>query len=124
LEVREAAEHCLVRAQLAGIPAADSFTHGVRKNTVCVGDSGDDSRDDVILELENRFRAKGTIGGLGPEMGAGTRVDELHRDAQLASCLAKAALHHVARAEFLAGGTYVDRLTGVAQRGAARDDPE
>ena len=56
--------------------------------------------------------SEGAVVGLGPQMGAGTRVDELHRDAQRRSRLAQAPLHHVAGAELLADGAHVGRLAG------------
>ena len=62
--------------------------------------------------------------GLRPEMRAGRRVDELHRDAQLRARLPEAAFHDVAGADLLADRAHVAACAGVAQRRAARDDAE
>ena len=46
-------------------------------------DRRDDPRNQLVLKLENRFRAEGALIVLGPEMRAGYRVHELHRETQL-----------------------------------------
>ena len=48
-----------------------------------VGAGGDDAGDEVVLQREDRGRVEGAVVGLRPEVGAGRRVDQLHRDAQL-----------------------------------------
>src|SRR4029077_14817845 len=68
LEMREAAEHCLVGGKLVGIPVAKNLTHGVRQNAVGVGDGRDDPRNDVVLELKNSFGAEGTFIRLSPQI--------------------------------------------------------
>lgn len=61
--------------------AAQRLAHGMRQNALQVGDRSNDPGHQVILQLERRFRAERAIVGLGPEVGAGGRVDELDRDA-------------------------------------------
>jgi len=96
----------------------------MRQNAVGVGDGGDDPGDHVIQQREYLIRAKGTIISLGPEMGAGVRVHELHGDAQCGPRLSKTAFHHVACAEFLADSADVDGCVGISQCGAARNYSE
>ena len=72
-----------------------------------VGDRRDDPRNQLVLQLENRFRAESALVVLGPEMSAGHRIHELHRDAQPRSRLAEAALHHIARAQLFADGSHI-----------------
>ena len=115
LQVAEAAQHGLVGAQLLGGAAAHGLAHAPGQNSVHVGDRRNDPRNQVVLQLEDRLRAEGAFVVLGPEMSAGDRVHELHREAQLRSRLPKASLHHVARAELLAGGT--DVTADSARRG-------
>ena len=71
------------------------------------GDGGDDAGNEFVLEFEDGFGIESAIVGFGPEVSAGGSVDELHGETQPGSCLAQAALHYVARAEFFAGGADV-----------------
>ena len=83
---------------------------------------GDDLGTMSSCSSEDFFRAKRPVISLGPNMGTGTCVDQLHRDAQPGPRLAKTPFHHIACAKFLADGPDVDGLVGVSQRGTARDD--
>ena len=71
LEVTEAAQDGFVGAQLLGRAAANSFTHAPGQDAVHVGDRRDDPRNQLVLELENGFRAERALVVLGPEMRAG-----------------------------------------------------
>ena len=86
-----------------------------------VGAGGDDAGDEVVLQLEDRVRVEGPVVGLRPEVGAGRRVDQLHRDAQLPGRLPEASLHHVARADLAADRPHVGRAARVARGRAAGD---
>ena len=124
LEEAEAAQHGLVGAQLLGAPVAQRLAQRMRQDAMRIRDGRDDSRDELVLQLENAIQAERAIVGLGPEMSARLGVDELHRDADLASRLAKSPVDHVARAQLVADGAHVGRLARVAKRGAARDHPQ
>jgi hypothetical protein len=96
----------------------------VRQNALRIGDRGDDSRDDIILQLENRFRLERAIIGLSPEMSTGNCVHELDTDAQPGACLPQASFQHVTRAEFVSCGAHIDRSVSVAQGRTVRDNSE
>ena len=121
LEISKAVQQRFVGRELIGAFRADRFAHAVRQHAVRIGDGRNDARDQVVLQLENRFGAERAIVSLGPQMRSGIGVDQLHRDAHFGSGLAQAALHHVARAELFAGGAHVDQFLGVARAGTARD---
>ena len=70
----------------------------------------------IVLNVENGFGTEGALEGLGPEVSAGDRVGELHRQPQFASRLPQSAFHHVARAKLLANGAQVGRLIYIFQR--------
>ena len=111
------------RAQFLRAPVAQHLAQ-VRGRTPCASATVETIRgDEVVLQFENAFRTERAIVGLGPQMGARLGVDELHRDADLASRLAKGPVDHVARAQLMADGAHVGRLARVAKRGAARDHP-
>ena len=61
LVVPEAAQHRLVRAQLIGALLSEHLAHAVRQHAVRVGDGGDDPRNEVVLQLEDRLRAEGAL---------------------------------------------------------------
>jgi hypothetical protein len=66
---------------------------------VHVGNRRNDPRNEVVLQLENRLRTEIAFVVFRPQMSAGRGIDELHGEAQFRPGLAKAALHHVPRAE-------------------------
>ena len=123
-EVPEVAQHRLVRAQLIGALLSQHLADAVRQNAGAVGDGGDDPGHEVVLQLENCFRAEGPLVVLGPEMRTGDRVHELHGETQLASGVTQIAFHHVASAQFPARSADIDRFIHVPRRRAARDHPE
>ena len=74
----------------------------------------------------------GALVGLGPEVGTGAGVHELHREAQRGSRLPEASLHHVAGAELPArpmrtsAGTLAYRASNsraITRRYEKRDSP-
>ena len=113
IEVAEAAQHGLVGTQILRRAAAYGLTHAARQNPVHVRDRRNDPRNQVVLKLEDGLRAEGALVALGPEMGAGDRVHELDREAQLRSGLTNAAFHHVASTELLTDGADIARLTRI-----------
>src|SRR5262245_36749425 len=92
LPVAEGAQHGLVRCVLRGTSAAEGFAHAVHERAVLVRDGGNDARNQVVLELENRVLVESALVVLGPEMGAGNRIHELHRQAQFGARLPDATL--------------------------------
>jgi hypothetical protein len=124
LDVAEAAQHGFVRAQLFGTSAPQHLAHGVRQNAVRVGHGGDDTGDDLVLQLEDLVGLEGAVVGLRPQVGARAGVDELRGDPQHGARLTQAAFDDVAGAELLADGADVHRLARVPQRRAAGDHLE
>ena len=124
LVVREGQQQRLVRGQRLRVPIAERLAHGARQDAVHVGDSRDDPRNKVVLQLEDSLRRERPGVGLGPQVGAADGVDQLRGDAQRASRLAQASLHHVAGADLMADGPHVERATREAGGRAARDHPQ
>src|SRR4029077_1689463 len=122
--VGKAAQQRFVRGQLLGSSATKSFAHRSGENSARVGDRRDDTRDELILQREDFFGAERTVISLGPKMGTGIGVDELHGDSQHGPRLAKTPFHYVTRAEFLANGADVARGVRVSRGGAPRDNSE
>jgi hypothetical protein len=122
-EVREAAQHRLVRRQLFGIFDSQRLAHRARQNSVGVGNSRNDPWHQVILQREDFLPAKHSIIRFRPHMSAGGAIHEMHRDPQNRASLAKAATHHIASAKLLADGANVDRLLGKSQSGTPCDHP-
>ena len=73
--------------------------------------------DEVVLYLEDRFRSESAFVGFSPQMRAGTRIHQLHRDPQLVPGLANAALHHITCAQFFR------RRTGIGRDAVTRGEP-
>src|ERR1022692_2507082 len=61
LEVREAAQHRLVRAEIGCIPGPKYVRHGAGQNALCVGNSGNDARHEIVLQLEESIRAESAL---------------------------------------------------------------
>lgn len=70
LEVREAAQHRLVRSQVGRILAAQGLRHAVRQNTVSIGNRADDSRRQIVNDFELTLRVQLTFINLGPQICA------------------------------------------------------
>ncbi len=122
--VAKRAQHRFVRTQLFIGLCAERLAHAAGQNAVHVRNRRDDPRNQIVLQLKDRLGTKGAFEVFSPEMSAAGRIDELNREPQLGPGLPKAAFHHVARAQFLAGGSHVKRLLRVARSRAARDHPE
>ena len=97
-------EHGLVGGEFVVALLPDRRADASRQDAVLVGDGRNDARDELILQGEDLFRAKGAVEGLRPEVRPARGVDELHGQANRRTNLAKAALHHVARAELFVVG--------------------
>ena len=78
-------------------------------------DRADDALGHPVLQLEDVLER--AVEAVGPEMGAGRRIDELAGDAHAVRGLAHAAFEHVAHAELAADLPHVD---GAALVGEAR----
>ncbi len=96
------------KAEIGWISSPEDVRHGAGQNALCVGNSGNDARNEIVLQLEESIRAERALVILGPKMGARDAIHKLDGQAQLRTCLAQAAFHHVARAEFVAGGANID----------------
>ena len=107
LEITEAAQHRFIRAELIGGLHPNRFAHAMRQGAVPVRHGRNDARNQIILYLENYFRAKAAAIRLCPQMRARTRVHQLRGHAQLRTGLAQAPLHHVTRAEFFANCAHI-----------------
>ena len=70
-------------------------------------DRADDRQRDLVLQREDVVEL--AVVALGPDVGAGRRIDELAGDAHAIRRLAHAAFEHVAHAEFAADLLHVDR---------------
>src|SRR5664280_1529863 len=79
LEVREAAQHRLVRAEIGWISCPEDVRHGAGQNALCVGNSGNDARNEIVLQLEESVRAESALVILGPKMGARDAIHKLDR---------------------------------------------
>ena len=82
LEVGKAAQQSFVGGQLVRVSVAQRLAHAVGENAVGFRYGGDDAGDEFVLEFENGFGVEGAIVGFGPQVGAGSRIDELHGEAQ------------------------------------------
>ena len=122
--LREAPEDGLVGSQRVGTLAPERLAHAVRQDAVRVGDRRDDPGNEIVLEREDLVRVERPVVGLGPEVRAGNRVDQLDRDPQRRAGLTQTPVQDVARAERLADGADVRRLARVARGRAAGDDPK
>ena len=112
-KITEGAEHGLVRRQGIFALAAQHLAHAARQNAVLIGDRGDDARDEIVLQIEDRLGSESALIRLRPEMRSGDRVRQLHRQAQFSSCLTQAAFHHIACAELFADGADISRFAGI-----------
>ena len=106
-----------MRGVLTSASAAQRLAHAVHQRAVLIRDRRNNPRNQIVLQLENRFRTETAFIVLSPQMSARSRINELYRDTQLRSRLPQAAFHHVARAQFCARGTHASRC-------GARDHPE
>src|SRR5262249_28214899 len=70
LVVAEATQQCFVWAHLIGSLQPNHFAHAARKNSMDVGNGGDDPRHEFVLQIKESFRAEGAFISIGPEMSA------------------------------------------------------
>src|SRR5262245_29547330 len=87
---------------------------------------GDEDRHDraghLVLHLKDIL--KPPIVALGPAMGTGRGIDELHRDSYSVTAAANTSLQDVVHAKLASDLAYVDRLSLVLKGGVVGDDEE
>src|ERR1051326_2730038 len=89
-----------------------------------ISDCGDNSRNKIILQSKNVFRAEGSVVSLSPKMCSCTCIHELNGYTQHGGRLAQTSFHNIARTDFLTGCASIYCYIGVSKRGTPRDHPK
>ena len=79
-----------------------------------------DGRGHLVLDREDVLEL--AVVALGPDVGIGFRVDQLHGDAHATGGFANAPFHHVIDPELARHRLHVHRFAFVHEHGIARDD--
>ena len=64
--------------------AAQHFAHTARQHAVLIGNRGDNARNEIILQIEDRVGRESALVRLRPQMCSRDCVRELYGQAQLA----------------------------------------
>jgi hypothetical protein len=89
----------------------DERTLGLRDGALVAGEGGGNFFRDLALDFEQVRR--GPVIAIGPNVAAGSGVDELRRHSDLVVNRLNATFEHVADAEIAADGSYVRGLASV-----------
>src|SRR5437660_997166 len=81
LPVAERAQHSLMRGVLTCAPAPERLTHAMHQRAILIRDRRNNPRNQIVLQLENRFRTETAFIVFSPQMSAGGRINELYREA-------------------------------------------
>src|SRR5579872_1738638 len=77
LNVSERSQYGFMRRESGVFSLTQHLAHAVRQNAILIGHGGDNPRNQLVLQLEDRLRIESTLVSLRPEVRTGNCVREL-----------------------------------------------